>query len=209
MADDPECARESPVCRAYRVGSCPVEREMALLDLIGWGFSYSISKTPSTRINANSVTWCFIHEKLALLGKTEIEYEKAQSASSGDNVSVFASVKSWDEPASLVRRSADILVKRAGNGEDTRELARILHCCPIRPLDAGERENAAGLVVGLDVGLHVVANAGAPLGGGGIYRVCAPGPACRGLRSRSSVRRSTLRYRSRPAVCSLARRPRV
>ena len=129
---------------------------MALLDLIGWGFSYSISKTPSTRINANSVTWCFIHEKLALLGKTEIEYEKAQSASSGDNVSVFASVKSWDEPASLVRRSADILVKRAGNGEDTRELARILHCCPIRPLDAGERENAAGLVVGFVVELDVM-----------------------------------------------------
>ncbi|EEP44255.1 hypothetical protein COLINT_02978 [Collinsella intestinalis DSM 13280] len=83
----------------------------------------------------------------------------------------FASVKSWDESASLVRRAAAILVKRAGNGEDTRELARILHCCPIRPLDAGERGNAVGLVVGLDVGLHVVANAGAPLGGGGIYRV--------------------------------------
>ena len=30
------------------------------------------------RINANSVTWCFVHEKPALLGKTEIEYEKAQ-----------------------------------------------------------------------------------------------------------------------------------
>ena len=27
---------------------------------------------------------------------------------------------------------------------------------PLRPLHAGERENAAGLVVGLDVGLHVV-----------------------------------------------------
>lgn len=121
-------------------------------------------------------------------------------------MSVFMSMKSWDESASPVRRPADILVKRAGNGEDTRELARILHCCPIRPLDAGERGNAVGLVVGLDVGLHVVANAGAPLGGGGIYRVCAPGPACRGLRSRSSVRRSTLRYRSRPTVCSLARR---
>lgn len=78
VADDPECARESSVCRAYRVGSRPVEREMALLDLIGRGFSYSISKTPSTRINANSVTWCFIREKPALLGKTEIEYEKAQ-----------------------------------------------------------------------------------------------------------------------------------
>ena len=154
------------------------------------------------------MTWCFINEKPALLGKTGIEYEKAQPVFSGDNVSVFMSMKSWDESASPVRRSADILVKRAGNGEDTRELARILHCCPIRPLDAGERGNAAGLVVGLDVGLHVVANAGAPLGGG-IYRVCAPGPACRGLRSRSSVRRSTLRYRSRPAVCSLARRPRV
>lgn len=125
------------------------------------------------------MTWCFIHEKSALLGKTEIEYEKPQSASSGDNVSVFASVKSWDESASLVRRSSDILAKRAGNGEDTRELARILHYCPIRPLDAGERGNAVGLVVGLDVGLHVVANAGAPLGGGGRYRVCAPGPACR------------------------------
>ena len=127
--------------------------KMALLDLSGCGFSYSISKTSSTRINANSVTWCFIHEKPALLGKTGIEYEKAQ---------------------------------RCGR--------------------AGE---CAGLVIGLDVGLHVVANAGAPLGGGGIYRVCAPDPACRRLRSRSSVRRSTLRYRSRPAVCSLARRPRV
>lgn len=124
VADDPECARESSVCRAYRVGSRPVEREMALLDLIGRGFSYSISKTPSTRINANSVTWCFIREKPALLGKTEIEYEKAQ---------------------------------RCGR--------------------AGE---CAGLVIGLDVGLHVVANAGAPLGGGGRYRVCAPDPACRG-----------------------------
>ena len=31
--------------------------------------------------------------------------------------------------------------------------------------DAGEREDAAGLVVGLDVGLHVVANAGAPVVG--------------------------------------------
>lgn len=125
------------------------------------------------------MTWCFIHEKPALLGKTGIEYEKPQSASSGDNVSVFASVKSWDESASLVRRSSDILAKRAGNGEDARELARILHCCPIRPLDAGERGNAVGLVVGFDVGLHVVANAGAPLGGGGIYRVCAPDSACR------------------------------
>lgn len=95
-------------------------------------------------------------------------------------MSVFASVKSWDESASLIRRSSDILAKRAGNGEDTRELARILYCCPLRPLHAGGRENAAGLVVGLDVGLHVVANAGAPLGGGGRYRVCAPDPACRG-----------------------------
>lgn len=85
------------------------------------------------------MTWCFINEKPALLGKTGIEYEKAQPVFSGDNVSVFMSMKSWDESASPVRRSADILVKRAGNGEDTRELARILHCCPIRPLDAGER----------------------------------------------------------------------
>lgn len=29
-------------------------------------------------MNAKSVTWCFIHEKPVLLGKTEIEYEKAQ-----------------------------------------------------------------------------------------------------------------------------------
>lgn len=126
------------------------------------------------------MTWCFIHEKPALLGKTGIEYEKAQSVFSGDNVSVFASVKSWDESASLVRRSSGILAKRAGNGDDTREMARILYCCPLRPLHAGERENAAGLVVGPDAGLHVVANAGAPLGGGGRYRVCAPDPACRG-----------------------------
>ena len=96
-------------------------------------------------------------------------------------MSVFVSVKSWDESASLLRRSSDILAKRAGNGEDARELARILYCCPLRPLHAGEQENAAGLVVGLDVGLHVVANAGAPLGGGSRYRVCTPDPA-RGAR---------------------------
>ena len=57
--------------------------------------------------------------------------------------------------------------------------ARILYYCPIRPLHAGEREDAASLVAGLDVGLHVVANAGVPLGGGGRYRVCAPDSACR------------------------------
>lgn len=95
-------------------------------------------------------------------------------------MSVFVSVKSWDESASLLRRSSDIFAKRAGNGEDARELARILYCCPLRPLHAGEWENAAGLVVGLDVGLHVVANAGAPLGGGSRYRVCTPDPACGG-----------------------------
>lgn len=35
VADDPECARESPVCRAYRVGLRLVEQEIAPLDLIG------------------------------------------------------------------------------------------------------------------------------------------------------------------------------
>lgn len=108
------------------------------------------------RIDANSVTWCFIHEKPALLGKTGIEYEKPQPASSGDGASVFVSVKSWHESTSLVRRSSDVLAKRAGNGEDMRELARILYCCSIRPLDVGERENAAGLVVGFVVGLGVM-----------------------------------------------------
>lgn len=102
------------------------------------------------------MNWCFIHEKLAPLGKTGIEYEKPQPVSSEDSSSVFVSVKSWHESTSLARRSSDNLAKRAGNGEDTRELARILYCCPIRPLDAGEREDAVGLVVGLVVGLDVM-----------------------------------------------------
>ena len=106
------------------------------------------------------MTWCFIHEKLALLGKTGIEYEKAQPVSSGNSASVFVSRKSWYETTSLARRSSDSLVKRAGNGEDTRELARILYCCPIRQLDVGEREDAVGLVVGFVVGLDVVVNKG-------------------------------------------------
>lgn len=102
------------------------------------------------------MSWCFIHEKLALLGKTGIEYEKPQPVSSEDGSSVFVSVKSWHESTSLARRSSDILARRAGNGEDTCELARILYRCPIRPLHAGERENAAGVIVGLVVGLDVM-----------------------------------------------------
>lgn len=35
VASDPECVRESPVCRAYRVGLRSVEQEIAPLDLIG------------------------------------------------------------------------------------------------------------------------------------------------------------------------------
>ena len=125
-------------------------------------------------IDANSVTWCFIHEKPALLGKTGIEYEKPQPASSRDSASVFVSVKSWHESTSLVRRSSDVLAKRAGNGEDMRELARILHCCPMRPLDGDKREDAAGLVVGFVVHPHVVADERHGMGRG---NACSPSSA--------------------------------
>lgn len=38
---------------------------------------------PSMRLDFNFVTCCFADEKLQLLGKTEIEYEKAQLLCSG------------------------------------------------------------------------------------------------------------------------------